>query len=189
MARTIALETGDVLTVVLKSSNGTQLATYTLTVGLNPVTTGTGGTGVNANTELSYSKTTGTWTLGGVDGIPASVFTTAGSYNVDVTTTVPNGAGTLSRTDISSAEISIVPTPPTISASLWTPSGPGNLSSLTGVQEAYYDRNSTTFSAAGGIIDNRLWYSEASTPTARPLTRSTSNVTAKVSDWAAKSAR
>ncbi|WP_146179684.1 beta strand repeat-containing protein [Limnohabitans parvus] len=162
---TIALEGGDVLTVVLKNNAGSTLATYTLTVGPNAVTTGTGGTGVNANTELSYSKTTGTWTLGGVDGIPANVFTTAGSYNVDVTTTVPNGPGTLTRSDVSSAEISIVPTAPTINNVLWTATGVGNTSRMQGVQEAYYDRNSTTFSTATTTVDNRLWYSEASTPT------------------------
>lgn len=162
---TIALEAGDVLTVVLKNNAGSTLATYTLTVGPNAVTTGTGGTGVNANTELSYNKSTGTWTLGGVDGIPANVFTGAGAYNVDVTTTVPNGAGTLTRSDVSSAEISIVPTAPTINNVLWTATGVGNTSRMQGVQEAYYDRNSPTFITGATTVDNRLWYSEASTPT------------------------
>ncbi|WP_143473853.1 Ig-like domain-containing protein [Limnohabitans sp. G3-2] len=157
------LQQNDQLTVVLKDAAGTALATYTLTVGAANVTTGTGGTGLNLNNELSYDKTTGIWTLGGGNGIPVGVFTRAGAYNVDVTTSLLNP--TLSRSDVSTSEITIVPTAPTINASLWTASGAGNLSSLTGVQEALYDRNSTTFSTASGTVDNRLWYSEASTPT------------------------
>jgi Ca2+-binding RTX toxin-like protein len=48
---------------------------------------------------------------------------------------------------------------------LWATTGAGNTSSLTGVQEAYYDRNSTAFITTATRVDNRLWYSEASTPT------------------------
>ena len=165
LSNTIHLQTGDALTVVLKNATGTALATYALTVGAGNVTTGTGGTGLSVNTELSYDKTTGIWTLGGGDGIPAGVFTRAGVYNVDVTSTIANGGGSLSRSDVSSSEISILPTPPTINATAWATTGVGNSSSLTGVQEALYDRNSTTFSATAGTVDNRLYYSEASSPT------------------------
>ena len=162
----ISLDEGDVLNVVLKNSTGTTLASYTLTVGAGDISTGTGGSGVNLNSELSYNKTTGQWTLGGADGIPAGVFTRAGVYNVDVTSLVADGGSTLTRSDVSSAEISIRPTPPTINAAAWTASGAGNNSNLTGVHEALYDRNSPTFNASATTVDNRLYYSEASSPLA-----------------------
>ncbi|WP_416547868.1 beta strand repeat-containing protein [Limnohabitans sp. DCL3] len=168
---TLKLQNGDMLTVVVKDNANATLATYTLTVGVGAVsglTTGSGGTGVNLNNELTYNQNTGNWTLGTATngaGIPANVFTRAGVYNVDVTTTVPNGAGTLTRSDVSSAEITIVPTAPTINNVSWTAAGVGNTSRMEGVHEALYDRNSPTFITGATTVDNRLWYSEASTPT------------------------
>jgi hypothetical protein len=143
--------------VVLKNAAGTALTngTYTLTVGATDLTTVS-----TAGETLTYTKSTGVWALGGGNGIPVGVITSDGTYNVDVTTSVSNGqGGTVTRTDVSSAELTILPTAPTINAVAWAATGAGNTSALSGVAEGLYGTFST-FASSVQVTDNILYNSE-----------------------------
>ena len=120
----IALGTGDSFTVALKSADGTTtLGTYSYTVG-----------GSSNPSALSYNTTTGGWTLNvpAAPGLSAPTGSTPKVYNVDVSTTT---TANVTRSDISSSELTIV-APPSVTAidEAWT-AGPGT-NTILNVKEA-----------------------------------------------------
>ncbi|MBU6188747.1 MAG: FG-GAP repeat protein, partial [Betaproteobacteria bacterium] len=97
-----SLETGDALTVAIKDNSGaTTLATTSLTIG-----------GSSSPAGLTYDTTTGNWSLA---VSAAANLVAGGAYNVDVATTVSSGGTTVSRSDLSSLELSIIQ-PPSITS-------------------------------------------------------------------------
>ena len=82
------------------------------------------------------------------------------SETIAVTVSLGNG---VTSTPTNVAINFVTPTAPTINSAAWTSTGAGNTSSVTGIPEAYYDRQLTGLTIPTPLprVDNQLYYSEA----------------------------
>ncbi|NBS66149.1 MAG: hypothetical protein EBT33_17715, partial [Betaproteobacteria bacterium] len=119
-----SLETGDVLNIAIKDSAGTTtLSSTALTVG-----------GSSTPAGLTYNATTGAWTL----AVGAAANLLAGTtYNIEASTSVASGGTTVTRSDLSTLELTII-APPSIASIPEAASG-----SLLNAAEAQSDGGTT----------------------------------------------
>ncbi len=84
--------------------------------------------------------------------------------NVAASVTLTSGSSVVAQSLAQPIAVDFVtPTTPTINSVTWAATGAGNTSSLMGIQEAYYDKQLSAFTATttGFVVDNKLYYSEA----------------------------
>ncbi|NBS66729.1 MAG: hypothetical protein EBT33_20770, partial [Betaproteobacteria bacterium] len=150
--------------------------TEAASLGGTPVNVGLAGTGavegqvitVNWGGQTFTQVLTAADVAGGSVAIvvPTSVLQAETPANTSETIAVSVSLGNGATSATSNQTVNFVtPTAPTINSTAWTSTGAGNTSSILGIPEANYERQFTGFSTYSGgapLVDNQLYYSEAS---------------------------
>jgi hypothetical protein len=98
--------------------------------------------------------------------VPTATLTTVtpigNSANVNAIVTLLDGTTDIGHSSGQAIAVNFVtPTAPTINLAAWAATGAGNTSSLTGIPEAYYDKQTATANGVtSSYIDQHLYYSE-----------------------------
>ncbi|WP_233255041.1 S-layer family protein [Limnohabitans sp. T6-5] len=126
--------------------------------------------------QLNYGGQTISYTLTAADiaagtanvPVPTATLTTVtaigASADVPATVSLLDGTTTISAGDPQTIAVNFtLPAAPTINDVAWAAAGAANTSAISGISEAYYDKQLSAFPTvtSGFVVDNKLYYSEA----------------------------